>query len=117
MDSLEDTLLPAAHIHRCNHQLGLPEARQLLQVQHWPICISLHNECEASDVLEELIRPAISYGSNLNIVETVEDTPEKDPIQVDLIKVDHEQRSKAITSVRLVTVTGVNFLEMIILLL
>ena len=66
-------------------------------------------------MLEELIRPAISYGSNLNIVETVENTPEKDPIQVDLIKVDNERRSKAITSVRLVT--GVNFLEMIILLL
>jgi len=71
----------------------------LLRRKEIRTCISLHNECETSEVLEELIRPAISYGSNLNIVETVEDTPEIDPIQADLnTVVDHERHNKAITS-------------------
>lgn len=48
----------------------------LLRRKEIRTCISLHNACETSDVLQELMRPAISYGSNLNLVEAVENTTE-----------------------------------------
>ena len=76
----------------------------LLRRKEIRTCISLHNECETSDVLEELMRPAIDYGSNTNIVDAVEDTQERASIQADPTKVDDEQHKKEIATVRSVMI-------------
>jgi len=48
----------------------------LLRRKEIRTCINLHNACENSDVLHEIMRPAVSYGSSLNLVEAVENSPE-----------------------------------------
>lgn len=74
----------------------------LLRRKEIRTCISLHNACETSDVLEELMRPAISYGSNLNLVESVENTSDKISIEgvksVAIDVMEHDKVNKPVSS-------------------
>merc|ERR1711892_883247 len=74
----------------------------LLRRKEIRTCISLHNACETSDVLEELMRPAISYGSNLNLVEAVENTSDKISIEgvksVAIDVMEHDKVKRPVSS-------------------
>eukprot|EP00092_Neocalanus_flemingeri_P007501 GFUD01008098.1.p1 GENE.GFUD01008098.1~~GFUD01008098.1.p1 ORF type:complete len:976 (+),score=306.08 GFUD01008098.1:309-3236(+) len=61
----------------------------LLRRKEIRTCINLHNACENSDVLQEIMGPAVSYGSNLNLLEAVENTP-------DILALEDAQSNEAI---------------------